>query len=383
LGPDTRRNAIAALDPSPFWRWDEEGRFLGGAGGIAALQQAHSGRSGRVMSAGADAATDESVSAAGWTGPYPDWFGKRRRRANLIVSPVVPWIMVGAPVLILVAIVVYPTIWMAYHAFQDTNMMSLFTGEWAFVGWQNFSNALTDDRFIDSVWNLIRYLLFGACLQVVLGTVLALILYEVVRSALWRNVILILLVLPMMLPPSIVGVLWKFLLQANNGGLNHLLIALGILDPAARIDWLSAQLSLWSITLVDVWQWTALPLLIVYSGRVSLPPAVYEAARVDGASGWLVLRRITLPMLKEIIAIAFIIRFMDAYKFVDHVSVMTQGGPAESSELPVFIAFQKGIREFQVGEAAAQAWLIFVVAMVLITLFLKYLKRVLKAQAFA
>jgi multiple sugar transport system permease protein len=251
------------------------------------------------------------------------------------------------------------------------------------VGWQNFSNALTDDRFIDSVWNLIRYLLFGACLQVVLGTVLALILYEVVRSALWRNVILILLVLPMMLPPSIVGVLWKFLLQANNGGLNHLLIALGILDPAARIDWLSAQLSLWSITLVDVWQWTALPLLIVYSGRVSLPPAVYEAARVDGASGWLVLRRITLPMLKEIIAIAFIIRFMDAYKFVDHVSVMTQGGPAESSELPVFIAFQKGIREFQVGEAAAQAWLIFIVAMVLITLFLKYLKRVLKAQAFA
>jgi multiple sugar transport system permease protein len=180
-----------------------------------------------------------------------------------------------------------------------------------------------------------------------------------------------------------VGVLWKFLLQANNGGLNHLLIALGILDPAARIDWLSAQLSLWSITLVDVWQWTALPLLIVYSGRVSLPPAVYEAARVDGASGWLVLRRITLPMLKEIIAIAFIIRFMDAYKFVDHVSVMTQGGPAESSELPVFIAFQKGIREFQVGEAAAQAWLIFIVAMVLITLFLKYLKRVLKAQAFA
>ena len=95
----------------------------------------------------------------------------------------------------------------------------------------------------------------------------------------------------------------------------------------------------------------------------------------------MVLRRITLPMLKEVIAIAFIIRFMDAYKFIDHVSVMTQGGPSESSELPVYIAFQKGIREFQVGEAAAQAWLIFAVAAVLITLFLKYMKRVLKAQA--
>ena len=314
---------------------------------------------------------------------YPDWFVKRRRRRNLIVSPLAPTVMVGIPILILAIIVIYPTVWMAYHAFQDTNMMSLFSGDWQYVGWQNFANTLSDDRFLNSVWHLVRYLLFGACLQVVVGVALALILYEVVRNNVLRTTILILLVLPMMLPPSIVGVLWRFLLQANNGGFNHLLINLGLMVPTVRIDWFSTRLSLWSITLVDVWQWTALPLLIVYSGRVSLPPAIYEAARVDGASGWLVLRRITLPMLKEIIAIAFIIRFMDAYKFVDHVSVMTQGGPAESSELPVYIAFQNGIREFEVGVAAAQAWLIFVVAAVLITLFLKYMKRVLKAQAIA
>ncbi len=314
---------------------------------------------------------------------YPDWFVQRRRRANLIVSPWVPALMVGIPILILAVIVIYPTIWMAYHAFQDTNMMSLFSGNWQNVGWQNFANTIEDDRFISSVWHLLRYLVFGACLQVVLGVALALVIYEAVPNNVLRITILVLLVLPMMLPPSIVGVLWRFLLQVNNGGFNHLLINLGLMDAADRINWFSTRLSLWSVTLVDVWQWTALPLLIVYSGRVSLPPAIYEAARVDGASGWLVLRRITLPMLKEIIAIAFIIRFMDAYKFVDHVSVMTQGGPAESSELPVYIAFQNGIREFEVGVAAAQAWLIFVVAAVLITLFLNYMKRVLKAQAIA
>ena len=310
----------------------------------------------------------------------PDWFVRKRRRRSLIVNPFIPWAMVGLPVAVLVAIVVYPTIWMAYHAFQDTSMMSLFSGNWTFVGWQNFVTALTDERFLKSVQHLIRYLIFGACLQVLLGVALALILYECVENNALRITLLILLVLPMMLPPSIVGVLWKFLLQADNGGFNHLLINLHLLPANQRIDWLGTNLSLWSITLVDVWQWTALPLLIVYSGRVSLPPAIYEAARVDGASRWMVLRRITLPMLKEVIAIAFIIRFMDAYKFIDHVSVMTQGGPSESSELPVYIAFQKGIREFQVGEAAAQAWLIFAVAAVLITLFLKYMKRVLKAQ---
>ena len=313
----------------------------------------------------------------------PDWFKHKRADKNLIVNPVIPWLMIGFPVLILVAIVIYPTIWMGYHAFQNTNMMKLFYQDWEYIGWQNFATVLSDDRMWDSVGRLIQYLVFGACLEVLLGTILALTLFELVKSQLARVIILILLVLPMMLPPSIVATLWKFLLQAYNGAVNHLLIKIGILGPMERIEWLDASLSLWSLTMVDVWQWTALPLLIVYSGRVSLPPAIYEAAKVDGASQFMVLRRLTLPLLKEIIAIAFIIRFMDAYKFVDKVYVMTSGGPAQSSELPVFIAFQKGIREVEIGEAAAYAWIIFAVAMVLITLFLKYLKKVLKAQTFA
>ena len=313
----------------------------------------------------------------------PDWFKHKRADKNLIVNPVIPWLMIGFPVLILIAIVIYPTIWMGYHAFQNTNMMKLFYQDWEYIGWQNFATVLSDDRMWDSVGRLIQYLIFGACLEVLLGTILALTLFELVKSQLARVIILILLVLPMMLPPSIVATLWKFLLQAYNGAVNHLLIKIGILGPMERIEWLDASLSLWSLTMVDVWQWTALPLLIVYSGRVSLPPAIYEAAKVDGASQFMVLRRLTLPLLKEIIAIAFIIRFMDAYKFVDKVYVMTSGGPAQSSELPVFIAFQKGIREVEIGEAAAYAWIIFAVAMVLITLFLKYLKKVLKAQAFA
>ena len=311
---------------------------------------------------------------------YPDWFKAKRRGGSLIVHPLVPAVMVGLPILVIVAIVIYPTIWMFYHAFHDTNMMSLFNGDWAGVGFDNFALVLSSDRFLNSIERLGIYLLFGACLQVVLGTALALLLYEGVRNNLLRTIILILLVLPMMLPPSIVGVLWKFLLQANNGAINHLLINIGVLEATARIEWLDSGLALWSLVLADTWQWTALPLLIVYSGRVSLPPAVYEAARVDGASSWRVLSRITLPMLREIIAIAFIIRFMDAYKFVDKVYVMTSGGPAESSELPVFVAFQKGIREFQIGEAAAYAILIFLFAAILVTLFLQYLKRVLRAQ---
>lgn len=312
---------------------------------------------------------------------HPDWFINKKPRSHLIVARWVPLALVGLPVLTLFAIVVYPTIWMFYHAFQDTNMMRLFQGNWSFVGWENFGIVLGSERFTDSVVHLAQYLLFGCALQVLLGTVLALTLYELVTKNWLRVLLLIAMVLPMMLPPSIVGVLWKFLLTPSNGAINQALLNLGLIGE--HIEWFNAGVSLWSIIIADVWNWTALPLLIVYSGRVSLPPSVYEAARVDGAGRWLVMRRITLPMLKEVIAIAFIIRFMDAFKFVDLVYVMTSGGPAQSSELPAYIAFQRGIREFAIGEAAAYAIIIFLISAILITLFLKYLKKVLKAQGIA
>ena len=320
-------------------------------------------------------------SAPEGAGALPDWFVEKKTRPNLIVNRWVPIALVGAPVLVLFAIVVYPTVWMFYHAFQNTNMMRLFRGNWSYVGWKNFHTVLTSERFWDSVQQLVQYLVFGACLQVLLATILALTLYEVVKRDWLRVLFLIILVLPMMLPPSIVGVLWKFLLTPSNGAINAALLNLGLISE--HIEWFNAGVSLWSIIIADIWNWTALPLLIIYSGRVSLPPAVYEAARVDGAGGWLVLRRITLPMLKEVIAIAFIIRFMDAFKFVDLVYVMTSGGPAQSSELPTYIAFQRGIREFEVGEAAAYAIIIFAFSAILITLFLRYLKKVLKAQGIA
>ena len=312
---------------------------------------------------------------------YPDWFDGRQRRRPLIVARWVPIAMVGLPVAVLFAIVVYPTIWMFYHSLRDTNITGLFKGNHAFIGLANYGTVIHSERFQDSLVHLLQYLTFGAVLQVILGVVLALTLYEVVKSNLWRTVILIGLVLPMMLPPSIVGVLWRFLLTPSNGAINQALLELGLIS--SHIEWFNAGVSLWSIIIADVWNWTALPLLIIYSGRVSLPPAVYEAARVDGASQWKVIRRITLPMLKEVIAIAFILRFTDAFKFVDLVYVMTSGGPAQTSELPTYIAFQRGIREFAIGEAAAYAIIIFAISAILVTLFLQYMKRIMRAQGLA
>jgi multiple sugar transport system permease protein len=325
--------------------------------------------------------TGAALIVRGEPSTYPEWFRAGKSARPLIVSRWVPLLLVGIPVLALVLIVVYPTIWMWYHSFRDTNINGLFSGTHQFIGLENYRTVLASDRFQESLWHLVLYLTFGACLQVFLATVLALTLYEYVKSNAVRTAILVLLVIPMMLPPSIVGVLWRFLFTPSNGAINNALLGIGLISE--HIEWFNAGMSLWAIIIADIWNWTALPLLIIYSGRVSLPPAVYEAARVDGASQWKVIRRITLPMLKEVIAIALILRFTDAFKFVDLVFVMTSGGPAQSSELPSYIAFQRGIREFAVGEAAAYAIIIFVIAAVIVTLFLKYMKRVMKAQGIA
>ena len=167
---------------------------------------------------------------------YPEWFKNRKSGNDLIVSPLIPWAMVGLPVLVLIAIVIYPTIWMGYHAFQNTNMMSLFYNNYEYVGWSNFYNVITSERMHESIYRLIQYLIFGACLEVLLGTILALTLYEMIKNEFLKVMLLILMVMPMMLPPSIVGVLWKFLLQAYNGAINHLLINLGFLDSMERIE---------------------------------------------------------------------------------------------------------------------------------------------------
>jgi multiple sugar transport system permease protein len=225
--------------------------------------------------------------------------------------------------------------------------------------------------------NLAYYLLVGVCAQMVLAIGIALILYEYIKSRKLQITLLVICILPMMLPPSVVGIVWKFIFSPFGGVINAVLESVFHAQP---VNWLGDKMAMTSVLIADVWEWTSLPLMIIYSGRVSLPESVYEAARVDGARPGMILRRITLPMLKELIAIAFILRFMDAYKFIDKVSVMTAGGPGEASELPSYFAYIVGVKQFNIGQATAMVWVIALGAVAIITLFIKFMKKVLAAQ---
>ena len=292
----------------------------------------------------------------------------------VIVKNHTPFMLVLPALVVLISIVGYPLFWSLYYSLHQYNPIA---GAAKFIGVGNYKWLFTLPRFWKSVKNLAYYLLVGVSIQMIMALVVALLLYELIENRRLQLIFLVIFIIPMMMPPSVVGVLWRFILNPMGGVVNAILHAVFGKEP---INWLSPKLALTSIMIADIWEWTSLPLMIIYSGRVSLPESVYEAARVDGATPWMTLTRVTLPMLRELIAIAFILRFMDCYKFIDKVTVMTAGGPGEASELPSYLGYLVGVQHFNLGQATAMVWVIALGSVAIITLFIRFMKKILYAQ---
>lgn len=269
----------------------------------------------------------------------------------------------------MLAVTIFPTLWSLLVSFRNW-LPGIGTGA-AWAGLDNYVWVLTNPRFWHAVRNLAYYAGVGVLIEMVLGIGLALLLYNCFSSDRVRMGLLTLLVLPLMISPIVGGDIWRLLLTPFGGAVNAILARLGLFQP----NWLGKELALTSVMIADIWQWTGLPLLIVYSGRVALPKSIYEAARVDGASSLRILRRITLPMLKNLIAIAFILRFMDAYKMFDALLIMTYGGPGTASELPTFYTYIVAFQEFNLGRAAALTWVIGLGAIVILRLLWDFIRK--------
>jgi multiple sugar transport system permease protein len=285
-----------------------------------------------------------------------------------------PFLLVLPALVTLICVVAYPMFWSLYYSLHQYNPIA---GAAKFVGGANFKALFTSARFGNSVIHLVYYLFVGVTAQMVLAIVVALLLYELVKNRNVQLVLLTIFIIPMMIPPSVVGNIWKFILIPMGGVLNSIVVNVFHKPP---IEWFSAKLALTSVMIADIWQWTSLPLMIIFSGRVSLPESVYEASRVDGSTPWMTLTRITLPMLRELIAISFMLRFMDCYKYIDKLIIMTSGGPGEASELPSYLGYVLGVQQFNIGEATSMVWVIALVAVGVLTLFIRFMKKVLAAQ---
>jgi multiple sugar transport system permease protein len=191
---------------------------------------------------------------------------------------------------------------------------------------------------------------------VVLGVIVATAVHQSVRSgSLVRTVLL----LPLIVPPVVVGTLWKLIFNPAGGLLATLLGLVGVPAPAPLSD---PRFSLGALMVADVWEWTPLVFLLVFTALLGQDRAVTEAARVDGAQGWTLFRSITLPAIAGTIAAAAFIRLILALKVFDLVFMMTAGGPGQSTTTTSYLIHQVALKEFDIGRASAITLLLALLA---------------------
>lgn len=283
-----------------------------------------------------------------------------------------PYLLVAPALVTVFLVTIGPMLWSLWLSFNRWKPGSLAYQNPEFTGVDNYVWLLTSGRFWNSVANFVYYGGVGVVLQVIIGTALALALYNYIEHRMLRVTLLTMFAVPMMYAPLVAGRIFQLMFLPGGGVVNGILGILGLPQPG----WLlSRGLGLTSIMLADIWQWIGLPLLIIYGGRASISESLYEAARVDGASRWMMFREITFPHLRNLIVIAFLLRFMDAYKIFDKLFIMTHGGPGTATELPTFYAYLVGFSNFFIGRAAAFTWILGFGSIVFMLLFWRTMQR--------
>jgi multiple sugar transport system permease protein len=230
-----------------------------------------------------------------------------------------------------------------------------------FVGLFNFRRLFEDPQVAAAVWVTTIFVLVAVPAELGLGMTLAFLF----NQRLWaRPALRAAMILPIFATPIAVGYLFFTIFYEEGGPLGFLGVPF-LSDP----EW-----ALFSVILVDVWQWTPFCFLVFLAALQGMPAELYEAARIDGASNRDLLTRIILPLLTPTIVIVLLLRLAEALKLFDIPFALTGGGPGVATQSYSFLAFRTGLRYFDLGYASAMAYGLLIVVMIIITLFFKRLR---------
>jgi multiple sugar transport system permease protein len=263
--------------------------------------------------------------------------GRRlRRRVALLTLP--SWAM-------LVALFAVPIGVGVYLSTRSDKIGAFVPGRG--VGLDNYRRDVFDATFVGALVTTLIITLIGLAIQLPVGIGLAMLLHRNLRGTrLFRTALL----LPMLLTPVAVGLMWRFMLDADLGVINWMLDSVGL----SRIGWLGEK---WAarvaIALVDSWQSIPFVMLMTLAALAALPEAPLEAARVDGATSWKVFRHVTLPMLRPVLYVTLMIRVVDSLKLFDIIFILTRGAPGRATETVGLLTYNTGFNFLETGRAAA------------------------------
>jgi multiple sugar transport system permease protein len=272
------------------------------------------------------------------------------------------WLILAPALALLIWLTVYPMITVFLTSFQNYNYI---TGRKSWAGIANYIDILKDGLFQDSFRNTLVYCLSATAIEVILGTVLALVFYGDFRG---KSTFTILLIMPMMLSTMVVSSVWKTLYHYDIGLLNTILVSIGL----PRVGWLTdSKMALWSIVIVDIWQWTPFAFIVMQAGLASIPQQIFEAAIVDGATYYQRLFRVTLPILRDQILLLCLLRTIDTFKVFSKVFALTRGGPGNATETTSFFIYREAFQYFKLGRSSAASVITLLVVAVMSFFYLR------------
>jgi glycerol transport system permease protein len=278
-------------------------------------------------------------------------------RAWLLAIPVVAIVAFSA---------IIPLMTVVNYSVQDI----FGPGQAFWVGTEWYETILEDERLHDALLRQIVFSLAVLAIEIPLGIAIALCMPS---GKGWRtSLTLVLLALPLLIPWNVVGTIWQIFARADIGLGGAAVRALGV-DYNYTGDTLDAWLT---VLVMDVWHWTPLVALLCYAGLQAIPPAYYQAARIDGASRWAVFRHIELPKMRGVLLIAVLLRFMDSFMIYTEPFVLTGGGPGNATTFLSQFLTRMAVGQFDLGKAAAFSIIYFLIVLLFSYVFYTVITRI-------
>lgn len=275
--------------------------------------------------------------------------------------------------ILMVLFFVTPSIWGIYTSMTNMALVGKAARHLQFIGFQNYFRLFRDDAFFTSIINSVKYVVGGAIIgQFLLGLSLALLLdYTQKRGVKGGNIVYGFVMLAWLTPALVSGFEWGAMYDFYYGTLNNILKMFGL----SKINWLGKTPML-SVIIANIWQGTAFSMMIFDSALKTISPELYEAAKMDGASHWQLIRYITLPLIKNIAVIDLIIVTMTTFGVFLMIMAITNGGPGMKTTTLSLYAYRSAFENFRIGYGCSISMILLIINLIFGFTYLKVLKKI-------
>lgn len=273
--------------------------------------------------------------------------------------------MLTPTLVVLLVMTAYPLIFTLVYSFTDYNLLRNLRQPAKFIALKNYTDLLTDPYFQQSIWNTVKFTILAVIFEMLIGFLMALLVNSLRRG---QKAMRTLTLLPYLLPTVTVALSWRMMLSPNYGIVNKVLEALNL--PV--YNWFSdVHTAFGMLVVIDVWQSAPFVFLLLYAALQSVPQSQYEAARIDGAGPLKILFYVTIPNIKNSLALCALLRTIDSFRLFDKVNLLTGGGPANTTSTITQYLYNYGISSLDFGFGSAGAIVMTILVLILSSFYIK------------